>query len=105
MEVKDSNFVENVIEASKEMPVLVDFRAPWCGPCQMLKPLMEKLAVEYEGKVKILKLNVDENREMAEKYEIMSIPCVKLFKNGEVEDEFLGLKSEEMVREWIETRV
>ena len=105
MDVTDSNFREEVIEASKELPVLVDFWAPWCGPCQMLKPLMDKLTVDLDGKVKIVKVNVDENKETAEQYDLMSIPCVKLFKKGKVEDEFLGLKSEEVVRGWIEERI
>jgi len=105
MEIKDSNFEEEIIKASSRLPVVVDFWAPWCSPCQMLKSTIEKLAMEYDKKVKIVKLNVDENQKSAERYEIMSIPAVKLFKNGEVVDGFLGLKSEEFIKKWINERI
>jgi len=100
-EITDETFEKEVITQSKKMPVVVDFWAPWCGPCVMLKPIMEKLEKEYKGKVAIVKLNVQDNQEVAGKYDIMSIPAVKLFKNGEVADEFVGLKSEVDVKSWI----
>ena len=105
MEINDSNFQEEVIEASENMPVLVDFWASWCGPCKMLKPIIEKLSQEYKDKVKIVALNVEENQEKAGEYGIMSIPNVKLFKKGEVVDEFLGLMPEEAVKSWIDERI
>ena len=77
-------------------PVLVDFWAPWCGPCQAMTPIIEKLAKEYEGKVKIGKLDVNEseNQQIAAQYEIQSIPAFKIFKGGQVEAEFVGGRSE-----------
>jgi thioredoxin 1 len=80
MELTDKSFEEEVLKAKE--PVLVDFWAPWCGPCIMAGPVIAELAKEYEGKVKIGKLNVDENPEMAEKYRVMSIPTVIIFKEG-----------------------
>lgn len=100
--ITDSTFGKEVIEKSKEMVVVVDFWAPWCGPCVMMSPTIEKLAKEYEGKAHIVKLNVQENPEMSAKYDIMSIPAVKMFKNGEEVDGFVGLQSENSIRTWIE---
>ena len=75
------NFETEVLQA--ELPVLVDFYADWCGPCKMMAPVVEKLAEEYEGKLKVGKCNVDENMQLAQKYRISSIPAFMVFKNGE----------------------
>ncbi len=103
IDTTDSGFEKEVIEKSKEMPVVVDFWASWCGPCQMLKPIMEKVgnSDELKDKVVIAKLNVEQNQEKASEYGIMSIPAVKLFKDGKVVDEFIGVKTEEDVKQWI----
>ena len=87
----DENFNEEVL--SSNIPVLVDFYADWCGPCRMLAPVIEALAGELEGKVKIGKLNVDNASETAQKYGIMSIPTILYFKNGEVVNKTVGVVS------------
>lgn len=84
----DSNW-KNEVEKSS-VPVIVDFWAPWCGPCRMVSPVIEKLAGKYSGKVKVVKVNVDDNQELAMKYEIMSIPTIMLFKDGKVVDKAIG---------------
>ena len=86
--VTDASFEQDVLKATG--PVLVDFWAPWCGPCRMIAPVMEKLATDYAGKVTITKLNVDENPETQRKYGIRSIPMVALFSGGEPVDGILG---------------
>jgi thioredoxin 1 len=90
MELKftDSNFEQEVLKA--ETLVLVDFYADWCGPCKMMAPVIEELATEYEGSVKIGKLNVDEAPSFSSKYRVMSIPTIILFKNGKVVDTIVG---------------
>jgi thioredoxin 1 len=88
VEVNDKNFKEEVLES--ELPVLVDFWAPWCGPCLMVSPIIEDIAEEYSGKLKVCKVNVDEAPETASNYGIMSIPTLGIFKNGSLADSVIG---------------
>lgn len=89
-ELTDANFKQEVLEST--LPVLVDFWAPWCSPCRQLTPTIEQLATEYDGKVKVGKLNVDDNPETASGYGIESIPYVLVFKDGQVVDRVLGVR-------------
>lgn len=93
--VTDANFDEEVIKST--IPVLVDFWAVWCGPCQMQNPILEEVAKEYEGKVKVAKLNVDENPVSAQKYSVMSIPTLLLFQKGVVVKQMVGVQSKEIL--------
>lgn len=100
-ELNKTTFAAEVLES--ENPVLVDFWAPWCGPCRMMGPILEELAEEYEGKVSFFKVNVDDESELAQKYGVMSIPSIMLFKNGEVVKTSVGAvpkpKIEEMLND------
>lgn len=91
IKVDDSNWEDEV--ASSEKPVLVDFWAAWCGPCRVMAPVIEELASKHGDKIKVAKLNVDENSNIAQKYGIMSIPTFLLFKDGEVEKQIVGAMS------------
>ena len=96
IETNDGNFENEVLNCS--LPVMVDFWAPWCGPCRMIAPTTEKLAEDYEGRLKLCKLNIDENPQTASKYQVMSIPQVLFFKNGEIVDESTGAVPESVLR-------
>jgi thioredoxin len=92
IELTDDNFEQEVLKS--DVPVLVDFWAEWCMPCKMLGPTIEKLAKDYQGKVKVGKVDTDSNRDTALKYSISNIPTVILFKNGEMNQRFVGLRPE-----------
>ncbi len=101
IDTTDNSFENDVLKQSNDLPVLVDFWAPWCGPCLMLKPVLEKISTKFEGKMILAKVNVDENKKYATDYGVMSIPSVKLFKNGKIVDEFNGAQPEETIKNWL----
>ena len=99
----ESNFDAEVLQS--DLPVFVDFYADWCGPCKMMSPVIDKLAEEYEGKIKVGKVNVDENGDLAVKYGIMSIPNMIFFKNGEVADRVVGAIPKPAMKEKFEKNI
>jgi putative thioredoxin len=101
-DASQTDFEEQVINASFKQPVVIDFWAPWCAPCKVLKPILEKLAAEYGGKFQLAKVNSDENPEIAARFGVRGIPAVKALVDGNVVDEFTGALPEGQVREWLD---
>lgn len=97
--VSDATFDEDVLQS--EAPVVVDFWAEWCGPCRMIAPVLEEISEELSGRVKVVKLNVDENPKIAERYGIRGIPTLLVFKNGQVAGQQVGAHPKNKLKEWI----
>ena len=103
MEINEGNFKQEVEEQT--LPVLVDFWAPWCGPCLMMAPVLEELERGWQGKIKVGKVNVDENSGLASRYGVMSIPTLVLFKNGKALKEWIGVQDKDRFKEEVEVLV
>ena len=103
LHVGNNDFKTEVIDS--DIPVMVDFWAPWCAPCKIVEPIVEELANEYEGKFKFVKINTDEARDIAVQYGIMSIPTLKIFKGGEVVDSAIGAAPRDMLKELVEKQL
>ncbi|APZ42383.1 thioredoxin [Acidihalobacter ferrooxydans] len=104
-DVTQADFAERVLARSQDVPVLVDFWADWCGPCRMLAPVLHKLAEDYGGKLIVAKVNSDAEQALAAQYGIRSLPTVKLFRNGAVVDEFMGVQPESQIRALLDRHI
>jgi thioredoxin 1 len=102
-DVSQANFQQEVLGSSQ--PVLVDFWAPWCGPCKMLAPVVEKVAANHAGKAKFVKLNTDDNPNLAGQYQVSGIPCLILFKDGQAVDRIVGYVSEQTITSMLSKHV
>ena len=105
IDASDNNFEKEVIEKSKNVPVMVDFWSETCPPCRMLGPTLEKLAKDYGGKFILAKVDLQKNRQKVQEYEISSIPNIKMFKDGKIVDEFIGAVSEEEAKEFLDKNI
>jgi len=103
VKIDNSNFQSDVLGSSE--PVVVDFWAEWCGPCKMISPALEEISEEMDGQVKIAKVNVDENQELAVQYGVRSIPMLLMFKNGEIADQMIGAAPKAKLSDWIKKSV
>lgn len=103
VQLSDNAFDKDVLKSPK--PVLVDFWAPWCGPCRMLGPIVEELSKEFEGKVTVGKLNTDDNPQTASKYNITAIPTLLFFKGGQVVDQMMGVQSKKDIKAKLESLI
>jgi len=102
-QVTDNTFEEDVLKSDK--PTLIDFWAPWCGPCRMLAPIVEEFAAQYKDRVKVMKLNVDDNPNTSAAYGVRSIPTLILFKDGQLKDTMIGLVSKERLDEFVKKSI
>ena len=103
LKVNSANFEQEVLNAGQ--PVLIDFYADWCMPCKMFGPVFEATAEEFEGKVKFVKVNIDESPEIAQKYFVMSIPTLKLVDGEELKGNFVGAMSQDDLEDWVNDRI
>lgn len=104
-EINNQNFDDEILASSKETPVILDFWAPWCGPCKMITPIVEELSAEYGDKVKFGKLNTDESPETATKYGIMSIPTLIIFRDGEPVERIIGFTPKNNLKKKIDEQL